>query len=58
MRRFAWLLIALAMAAGARGAWMETLAQEPERQKRDDRGFVTLDRLFDHRPEAGGVEFA
>lgn len=56
MRRFAWLLIALAMAAGARGAWMETLAQEPERQKRDDRGFVTLDRLFKAEREAEAAD--
>ena len=45
MKRLLSLLAALTVAA-AQAGWQETLREEPTAQKRDDRVFTTLDRLF------------
>lgn len=52
MRRFACWLLAVALGARALAGWEAELAAEPGRQKRDDRVFQTLDRLFRMEREA------
>ena len=51
MKRLLSLLAALTVAA-AQAGWQETLREEPTAQKRDDRVFTTLDRLFKAEREA------
>ncbi len=55
MKRLLSLLAALTVAA-AQAGWQETLRAEPTAQKRDDRVFTTLDRLFKAEREASEAD--
>ena len=46
MKRLILCLLLAALGATARADWQTFLRDEPTTQKRDDRVFTTLDRLF------------
>lgn len=52
MRRFILCLLLVVLGATARADWQTFLRDEPTTQKRDDRIFATLDRLFKAEREA------
>lgn len=56
MRRFILCLLLVVLGATARADWQTFLRDEPTTQKRDDRVFTTLDRLFKAEREASEAD--